>query len=268
MTNYTKQNNRFKNLENKIKKLEEDKTTQGKLIEDFLNLKHEISRINSLILNMSEELNATKIQPNNAKRISEISNTIFHSSSIISARMLYLDLELNPSALIHQSKFTSVIYKKFDKARYVLHKLAKEQRKKISFKGRSQYAISTIAVFDCLPFILLDNAIKYAPNDTEITVTFDEVTNPSIHQRLEVVISSIGPFVMKEEIGKLTERGYRNPNAVATQTIGYGLGLYIAQQLCDMYNINMKIQSIKNPSIKINGIEYGTFEVSLQFQQA
>ena len=119
--NYNKQNKKMQQLEQKILILENNIKNAEYKNDSFSNLKHEVARLNTSILTISEELHNKIDSEQNAKElrkffksIKDKINTIYHTSSMISSRMIYADLELNPSSLKQQMRFESNIYKKFD----------------------------------------------------------------------------------------------------------------------------------------------------------
>ena len=274
--NYNKQNKKMQQLEQKNLILENDIKNAKYKNDSFLNLKHEVARLNASILTISEELHSKINSEQSAKElrkffqsIKDKINTIYHTSSMISSRMIYADLELNPSSLKQQMKFESNIYKKFDKARYILKEEANKSGKKIEFKKNSHFTnftIRAISAFDCVPFILLDNAIKYSPNNTNITVSFYENYQQNIP--LRVSVESFGPLVSDSNLKKLITRGFRDENVLNTQLQGQGLGLYIANELCIIHGIKISFSSIpQDYSMNINDAKYGLFTATLDFYE-
>ena len=269
--NYRKQSRKIEKLQDRITTLEKNNCALQSELASWMNLKHEAAKLNSSILSLSEELNSiisnlnenSKKEIIELKKISDLSTTIIHTASIIDSRIVYSDLELNSSLINKQPRFTSTLYKKFDKARYVLYKTANEKKIKIDFKNNSSYSIQAIKAFDCVPFIILDNAIKYSPRNNFIEVQFNEGQHD-----LEIIISSIGPKVEKENLPKLLDRGFRAPNTEKLGVAGEGLGLYIANQLCKLHDIKLIANSDYTKGINnINGIEYCTFTITLKMEK-
>ena len=274
--NYNKQNKKIQQLEQKISSLENDIKKQKDKNDSFYNLKHEIARLNTSIFTLSEALHHKfESEPNakelkkNFKQIKDKINTIYHTSSMISSRMVYADLELNPNSLRQQMKFESNIYKKFDKATYILNEEARKSRKEIKFIKNTHFidfTLRAISAFDCVPFILLDNAIKYSPQNTTITISFYENYQQNIP--LRVSVESFGPLVSENNLKKLITRGFRDENVLNTQLQGQGLGLYIANELCILHGIKMSFSSIpQDYSMNINDVKYGLFTATLDFYE-
>ncbi|WGE85328.1 sensor histidine kinase [Actinobacillus equuli] len=269
--NYNKQNKKLDSLRDKVTTLGNDNARLRGELDSWMNLKHETAKLNSSILSLAEELSTLSRQLSEShkkdskelKKISDLSTTIAHTASIIDSRIVYAELELNKGLIDKQTRFTSTIYKKFDKARYVLYKEASEKKIKIEFKNNSTYSIQAIKAFDCVPFIILDNAIKYSPKNNYIEVQFNETID-----ELEVVTSSIGPKVEKENLSKLLERGFREPNATMIGVSGQGLGLYVAEQLCSHHDIQLIPNSDpKRGNYTSNGVDYCEFSITLKMKK-
>lgn len=83
---------------------------------------------------------------------------------------------------------------------------------------------------DCVLKNLLDNAIKYTPNDGTISISATAV-NGGI--RITVTDSGIG--IDKEDLPKIFERFWRADQARSHQSGGNGLGLAIVKAIIDKY---------------------------------
>jgi signal transduction histidine kinase len=83
--------------------------------------------------------------------------------------------------------------------------------------------------------ILLDNAIKYSPPKSTITVAAADS---------QITISDQGPGIAPDDLPHIFERFYRAEKSRTTD--GYGLGLSLAKHLADEMNLN--IEARNNPS--------------------
>lgn len=87
--------------------------------------------------------------------------------------------------------------------------------------------------------IFLDNAIKYSPKNTTVTM--------SSHLQDRVVVIEIkdeGVGIDKKDIPHLFDRFYRvDKSRTKTDVAGYGLGLSIAKQIVDKHNGLIKVES-------------------------
>ncbi len=87
--------------------------------------------------------------------------------------------------------------------------------------------------------ILLDNAIKYSPENS--TVTLSSVNKRSM---VSISVKDNGPGINKEEQKKIFGRFYRSDEARNhSQGAGYGLGLEIAQKIAKSHNGTIELTS-------------------------
>ena len=242
--------------------LAEKRSLETKLdaIKDLL---HEARSLNGQIKNSIDLLWETNIDETNIDydTMLETLKNAHVSSFMISNRFSYFDSVLNPTISIG-SPYPAVIFKKFDKMR----KLLKSYQRKnvwISIESpiQSNYKYSIYPTFETLLFILLENAIKYSPNNKPVEVTFNEKGNI-----LDVTIRSIGPYCDENEILHLCEKGFRSENAKIVQDVGQGFGLNFAQKICAAHNIEISFKSIY--SYKDHGVKYGWFSVQLHFDNS
>lgn len=87
--------------------------------------------------------------------------------------------------------------------------------------------------------ILLDNAIKYSPQKTEIKVKAEK-TDGFVH----IQIADQGVGIDKEDIPHLFDRFYRaDKSRTKLGSFGYGLGLSIAKEIVERHNGSIKVES-------------------------
>lgn len=260
MVNYDKLRRKKEKVESNVKLLENEIEELKKKNQILEELKHDIGRFSSEALSFCEDLNILIQYDKGKQRIEDAAVTLFHSISMIASRMLYSDMELNCGQIGSAARFQSGVYKKFDKANKILKQQARKKKIIVSFVNNSSYVIDAQSSFDMIPFILLENAIKYSPNNGEVTVLFDEV-NKGDRRSLEVTVSSVGPFIDCESIKKVTDRGFRGGSNINVS--GQGLGLYIASNIARFHNIKMEFNSIYK--CVLDGFKMGEFSVKLRF---
>ncbi|EMG9425618.1 GHKL domain-containing protein [Proteus mirabilis] len=81
---------------------------------------------------------------------------------------------------------------------------------------------------------LLDNAIKYCPNNSQVEVTIEHKDT----HHLNIILRDNGPGIAPEYISSLFSRFYRVPGSQGT---GSGLGLSIAQNLAEKIQATISI---------------------------
>ncbi len=80
--------------------------------------------------------------------------------------------------------------------------------------------------------IILDNAVKYSPDKTEISIMADHK-----QKNVEIRIKDQGIGIKATELPHIFDRFYRADAARSKQHVsGYGIGLAIARNIADMHN--------------------------------
>ncbi|KYC37123.1 histidine kinase [Scytonema hofmannii PCC 7110] len=88
---------------------------------------------------------------------------------------------------------------------------------------------------------LLDNAIKYAPNSQVVHLNVLAPVEIEQHQYVPLQVQDYGQGITPELLKRVTERFYRGDNARPRG--GFGLGLAIAHQVCQLQACPLKIES-------------------------
>ncbi|MEM9510280.1 MAG: HAMP domain-containing sensor histidine kinase [Cyanobacteria bacterium P01_E01_bin.35] len=88
---------------------------------------------------------------------------------------------------------------------------------------------------------LIDNAIKYAPDSEVITIEVLPIVTKNQHNYVPLQVCDRGLGMKPEEIEQVTERFYRGSSARPQG--GLGLGLAIANQVCQLQNGHLQIES-------------------------
>lgn len=89
-----------------------------------------------------------------------------------------------------------------------------------------------------LLYILLDNAIKYTPQDGEVKLFIAE----EAHQ-LCITVQDTGIGIKQEDYQRIFERFYRSDKSRSRQMGGHGLGLSIAKWIVDIHEGTIKVSS-------------------------
>ena len=226
---------------------------------------HEIRKINTQIKRHAEELMYGSVSSDDRSYVSFVewkSKIIFAASSMLSTRLGIYDFEKNP-AIITANLARASLYKKFDKARIVLDAYAKDKKVAITqFSGSSFYEIEAYSVLDFLPFVILENAIKYSPSHQDISVSFEDTT-----AQLKVVVSSMGPKNSEDDLKMIFLKRARGKIAKDLDSAGGGYGLYFGKLICDLHNIEISATSENIARITLNGHDYSQFTVTLKLNK-
>ncbi|MFJ5539165.1 sensor histidine kinase [Vreelandella titanicae] len=233
---------------------------------------HELRYFNQQLKNFSEqlsiELRSDKVDQNKtidmkvqqADKVRNLATNIVNLSQLFTTRIDFIDVELNPNA-IEQLPIQKVnIYGKFDKAKKMLHALSRKKKVKVNIKSevKDGRIIEAYSIIDILPYLLLDNAVKYSPEQNDVDITF-----VYYNDCVKIEILSEGPFVGADEIKKLAGKHYRGRNALKVDDCtGRGLGLYFVGYIAELHDIDITYKSEKY-SYEVNGVPYSTFSVAL-----
>lgn len=96
--------------------------------------------------------------------------------------------------------------------------------------------------------ILVDNAIKYSPEGTDIILRLQRRSD----DKYSIEIQDNGIGIKQEEIAKIFERFYRSDPARSRQSGGYGLGLSIAKWIADKHSGFFEVLSYENLGTRIS----------------
>ena len=88
---------------------------------------------------------------------------------------------------------------------------------------------------------LIDNAIKYARADSEITVTV--APSPRLAGGVMLKVRDRGEGIPKKHLSRLTERFYRVDKARSSRMAGTGLGLAIVKHVVNRHSGQLEIES-------------------------
>jgi signal transduction histidine kinase len=224
---------------------------------------HEIRGINSGLYNAAYELQQ-RLEITHANDLLPLSKNIVGLSQILTGRIDFMDFIANPSA-VQAPKVEFGIYKKFDKVQRCFRVTANNRKINLILSGSSIATVSGPPIFDLIPYLLIENAIKYALENTTINVICNDSSKRTICQ-----IKSVGPEVEKDEIDYLFEPEFRGKNARRTGKSGSGLGLSVLRRLVENVFSGEITFSQSDPSTQFNRIPYREtiFEVKFPIRQS
>lgn len=120
-----------------------------------------------------------------------------------------------------------------------INPIAKSKKIKIKRELPEVFVKGNLTMLSELFVILLDNAIKYSPNNTTITLKAKQTDH---HVRIDVIDQGIG--VDAKDIPFLFGRFYRaDKSRTQSETQGYGLGLSIAKEIVGKHHGRISVTS-------------------------
>jgi signal transduction histidine kinase len=179
----------------------------------------------------------------------------------INLLMNYVDFKENPESidnLLESEPIDINIVKSFQKPNQYFQNLMKGKRLKYRVRAEDNIPfIKGYPILRSIVNIMLDNAIKYSPNDSEIECLIDS-------ERNELIITMIneGPFVEEDEINNIVKFGVRGRSALSSGKRGHGFGLDFLNEIVHKIHFG-KLKLNSHFNFHLNNIKYGTFECKI-----
>lgn len=220
---------------------------------------HDVRHINADIKSAAEDLKfILQGYPVDLQRSDVQVGRIKAMAEILSARLDFLDYFANPS-LATQAQVPIAVFKKVDKAKRVLASRAFERNVRLSLRGAGTAKVAGPRVFDVVPYIVIENAIKYSPSGETVEVEYGEKGADVV-----VAVRNIGPALDDREKESIFLPGYRGRRAVESDVRGTGLGIYFAKMVVERY-LHGSITLTQLSDYKtLNGLDVCTTEVTLR----
>lgn len=117
-------------------------------------------------------------------------------------------------------------------------KLPKARLRFDTHKKRLQI-IGNQASLSELVMILLDNALRYSPDDSQVIVTLQPVSNI-----IQLQITNGGPGINAIDLPHVFDRFYRaDKSRTSGKDSGFGLGLSLAKKIADLHGATLELTS-------------------------
>ncbi len=241
----------------RIKELESQNARSLRFINSTI---HEIRALNAQIKSQSEQLGHELDLGESAdyERLAYLKGNLFATSSLVSMRLNAFDFHTNPELVFGEAPKAISIHGRFTKIAHCLRIAARREHARIHLDGRCYALLYGHDIFEMLPFVLLDNAVKFSPLESDIYVSFFE-NAPD----LTITVVSTGPQLQPGEETEVLRESVRGEYAQAVST-GSGLGLALAKQISDHYNIALSVKS-GNVERTVDGLPYARFIVTMEF---
>ena len=228
-----------------IDKKETQVNSKKELLDDTL---HELRRINKQLKKQAFFLEKELSTENfDLMSVRDKSKNVLSAAQLVSVRLNAYDFTLNPGLVETGLKADMNLYKKFEKARYCLSVFAQEQGNSIDFIGSCHDSTNAYEILEILPYVLLENALRYSPKGTGISCKF----NLNGNKLASISVENIGPIIQEDELPTITEKGERAKSVIG-KIKGTGKGLYIVKLICDYHGFDLSIES--EPINEILGI--------------
>ena len=248
----------------RLSELEQALDINRKLLDDTL---HEIRKINNQInggiLNITCAIDRIEIENTELERfIHNTLKTLDGNSTLLAIRMDAYDIMFNPASVSKELDYMMNVFGKIEKVYKCLYTSKKAKNIEIHLNGRSEGKYRLRNSMELAFFIIIENAIKYSPEDESIEIDFSEDD-----ESLKVTFRNWAECPQEEEMNYLTERGFRSKSVIKSGTYeGSGLGLYLLKQICEANDVEYGFEK-NSVSLNIEGVEYHPFIVTLLFRK-
>jgi signal transduction histidine kinase len=185
---------------------------------------HEIRSMNTSLYHIGYELQE-KLQYDEKIKLALAKNVVA-LSELISDRIELADLTVSNVLTARPSNKGVTVYKKFDKMARCYNAYAKKRQITINIVGDSRTQVREVEHMDMIPLVVIDNAVKYSPDRSDVEVSFQE-DDTHVH----CAVASFGPKIEPEESDEIFSRERRGVHAVNSGKSGTGIGLFFLKQL-------------------------------------
>jgi signal transduction histidine kinase len=190
---------------------------------DLQGLTHDMRALSSEIYNAAE-LVKSDIEAKQYAAALFRTETVIAAQQILSIRLDIIDF--STGQFLEQSPDKIPVYKKVHKVVNCLKPKCIGTNKRITFQGPSDGRTYGPPIFELIPYVIIQNAIKYSPGGSEVVVKVSDFLG-----RVDLHVQSLGPKIRASEIERIFERGVRGIEAQSSGETGSGIGLYAAKTL-------------------------------------
>jgi signal transduction histidine kinase len=223
---------------------------------------HEVRGINRDVKSAAERiLGALRGMPTDVNQAIESTNAIKSLAEILTARTDFLDYFGDSQISMVPEKVQ--VHNKFYKTVGSLRRRAHSKGITLEMVGNSNGVIKGYSVFEVIPFILIENAIKYSPQNESVRIIFEETL-----EKITVRIRNLGPRLSDDEMNRVYDLQFRGSNAVDAGSDGSGIGLFLVKELVDRHLGGQIVMHQSGDPIMVHGIPYLLTEFELNFSRS
>lgn len=230
VTNFTKRN--FEAFVTAIS--DRESSYQQKAQDDLNALVHDLRRLSTSIYHAAAAAKTSVEQNQRGDALTRIDNVIA-TQGMLKLRTDVLDYS-GDTTQIHDPELVPV-YRRTDKVVRCFTPQATAKGVTLQLIGESHSFSLGPNVFEIIPYVLIENAIKYAPRNSEIRIAFVETA-----QTIQIHFVSNGPNIARDERERIFEKGFRSKAAQSRRTSGSGIGLFLAKTLVEKFDGSISVE--------------------------
>jgi len=238
-----------------------DKDINYKQLLEFMM--HELRSLHEVLDESATQLSiSVKGKRPDMPRLIKHVNVITEKLLVLYSWLSIADFYLEPDIFIKEEKRRISLHEIFYKT--IAHLKGRIQSKgmHVLLHGNGKFFIRAHRIISIIPYILLDNAIKYSFSNSKIVISLMDINPYHV-----IKVTSYGPYVPKNELIELLKPGVRGGTVKKIIASGNGLGLALLKAICDYHGISLELYSDEQTQI-INDIPFSEFCVTLKCKQA
>ena len=227
------------------------------------DLSHSLSKIlDSAASNGHYIVESMERNPEERNYTSINSAAITVGMAAIQAKAILQSINIQTFGVRDEKRLPINVYGKFVRASITLRHIWKNARIE-PFRGSSNCSYMLTPSFGLMPYLILDNALKYSPKGSVVDVHFLEDESG-----LSVVVSNTGPYVSAEELERIWNNGYRGELARKVTAEGAGIGLSTVKSILIENKVRANVKSVRIENAKLDGVQMGEFEFRLRIDRS
>jgi signal transduction histidine kinase len=206
---------------------------------ELANLTHDLRAISKEIYHAVSSARESLPPQSDPELVFHLDNAV-NTQQLMSLRLDVIDYTTGASSRWTNEKISP--YKKADKVRKSFRGFAVSKGCRIDLEGRAWGFIFGPPIFEMVPIVLIENAIKYSPPKSPIFVRFEENENEIIMR-----VESLGPQIKDDEKESIFRKNFRGEKAEQHSSTGSGIGLYAARTIMQThFGGDVKVNQISN----------------------
>lgn len=158
---------------------------------------------------------------------------LYNAIDLMTSQLGMIDVILNPQSISFGAKYEINIFKLFAKFKILFEHLCSRKNVTIDLKSTDGGYINNSQCYqsiEFIPIILLDNAVKYAVNNSSIHIEMIQQ-----YYSVRVSVKNVGPVVSEGNRERIFEKFFRDESAKEFTSQGIGMGLWIAQKILEAH---------------------------------
>ncbi len=153
-------------------------------------------------------------------------DSVIASQAMLKMRTDVIDYIGNPTSIVGESDIP--VYRRVHKVCRAFNSRGNSRGVHIKIGGQSYNVVTGPDIFEIVPYIFIENAIKYAPRHSDLSVFVEDKLRET-----SITFKSLGPKITETERFDIFKRGYRGVHALDSARPGSGLGLSLARNLVE-----------------------------------